>query len=274
VTTIIPYIGTIDYGNSSSKSYKNKAYIFGIHATQGDLTYLIEADLSHTKIDYKESSNPNINQNNLSLVYGEYSLDSFYRIGIHYAQTDDTQLNDAIIAIGTFGWYKYYGIDKLGYGSNAYLSYYKDAHNEEYLEQSLTIFQISPYLSYYHPINKNWGNTLALILNYEYSADFIQKDYSWLELSDTLYHQSFYMMFRISYGEQRAGIRNGGAVVFNNLDLIKNGAEIRFGYYLKPNATLNISYIQNSYREFDSSFSTITSDNSNDAVFVSYNYSF
>lgn len=274
VVTLLPYGGMIDYGSDSSKSFKDKATIFGAHVTVGDLSYLIEADYAHIDTKYKDSNIENLKQDDMSLVYGGYYTNFMYRIGAHYISTNDDQLKDGIVAIASLGGYNYFDYDKLSYGLEGYYSHYDKGHNENYTEKSIAIIQVTPYLSYYKSINVNWGNTLSLKMNYQLAGDYIQDTYSSYEISDTIFYKSFFTTLQVYTGEARTLVQDSGMTVFNTLDLMKNGYKVQLGYYITKDALISASYGMNEYREFDQTFSTITQDNINSIALVSLSYSF
>ena len=276
VVTVLPYGGMIDYGADSTKTFKDKATLLGVHATVGDLNYLVEADYAHIGTKYISSLNlEDLKQDDITLVYGQYYSSFMFRVGAHYVSTNDDQLKDGIIGIATLGGYNYYGYDKLSYGLEGYYSYYNKGHDEDYLtEKSIGIMQFTPYLSYYKAINTDWGNTVALKMNYQIASDYVDDSYSSYELSDTLFYKSFFTTLSAYTGESRTIVKDSGMTVFNTLDLMKDGWSVKLGYYFTKDAVFSLSYGENTYREFDQALSLITQDNTSSVALASFSYSF
>lgn len=274
VSTVLPYIATIDYGNDSTKSVKDRATLFGIHASQGDLSHLVEIDYSHIKTKYKDRAITDLSQDDISLAYGKYFPKFMYKVGLHYISTNDDQLNNAIVAITSVGGYKYIGYyDKVSYGLEGYYSYYKDGHDENYVAKKIGIFQATPYISYHKAINVNSANTFVVKGNFEYSSDYVKHNYASYEVSDTLFYKKFFTTLKVYGGEMRSGVKDGGFTVYNTLDLMKRGGEVKVGYYIKPNIVADISYGVNKYSEYDVA-GTITADNTNSVAVASLSYSY
>lgn len=270
VVTLTPYGGTIDYGNDATKSFKDKATLLGAHMSIGTLGYLVEADYSHIKTKYIDPTTPNLQQDDITLAYSKYYTNAMFKVGAHYINTNDKQLDDGIIGIIALGGYKYFGYDKLSYGLEGYYSYYKNGHDENYLRvKKINIFQETPYISYYKSINTNWGNTISFKANFQQANDYVKKSYTSYELSDTLFYKSLFATLTYYNGEMKTGIKDGGMTVFNTLDLMKNGYSAKLGYYFKKNIVANISYTQNTYTEY-----TFLRDNTNDVAIASVSYSF
>jgi len=270
VVTLTPYGGTIDYGNDATKSFKDKATLLGAHMSIGTLGYLVEADYSHIKTKYIDPTIPNLQQDDITLAYSKYYTNAMFKVGAHYINTNDKQLDDGIIGIIALGGYKYFGYDKLSYGLEGYYSYYKNGHDENYLRvKKINIFQETPYISYYKSINTNWGNTISFKANFQQANDYVKKSYTSYELSDTLFYKSLFATLTYYNGEMKTGIKDGGMTVFNTLDLMKNGYSAKLGYYFKKNIVANISYTQNTYTEY-----TFLRDNTNDVAIASVSYSF
>ena len=282
VTTILPYGGEIDYGADAQKTYKDKATLLGIHATYGDLSYLIEADYAHLQTKYiSEINHEDLKQNDFTLVYGKYYTNFMFRLGAHYVSTNDVELGDGYVGIATLGGYNYFGYDKLSYGTHLYYINYSDGHNENYEKKSISILQATPYISYYKSLYykamKFYGsNTVTLKGYFQNTDDFITKNYSTFEISDALLINKTLISAKYYNGKMRAGVKDSGMTVFNTLDEMKYGYELKVGYYFTPSAFLSASYAQNTYREFDEVLTSpnITKDNTNQVMLASFSYSF
>ena len=283
VATITPYGGYVDYGSDLDKSYKDHAQFYGASMTYGDLSYLIEADYMHFATKYKSDYDiRDMNQDDTLLVFGKYYSNFMFRVGIHYISTNDVQLDDGYIGILTLGGYKFLEKgSKFSYGLNTYYSYYEDGHDEKSdamndKTKSIGILQFSPYLSYYN-ISGDWSNTAELKGHFEFANDYDKSDYSSFELKDTVFYKSFYTSLKYYNGEMRTGVKNGGSVVYNTLDLMKNGYEVGMGYYFTKDVSLNAKYSQNTMREYDSANTQtreFDKDNTNSVYVVSLSYSY
>ncbi len=270
VTTVTPYGGTIDYGNDATKSFKDKATLVGAHMSIGTLAYLLEADYSRITTKYLDSTTPDLKQDDITLAYSKYNAKTMFKVGVHYINTNDKQLEDGIIGIVALGGYKYFGYDKLSYGVEGYYSYYKNGHDENYAEvKKINIFQETPYISYYKSIDINWGNTFVLKGNFQQAKDYVKTSYSSFEISDTIFYKSFFTTLKYYNGEMRTGVKDGGMTVYNTLDLMKSGYDIKLGYYISKSTVVSVSYAQNTYTEYG-----LVTDNTNSIAIASLNYSF
>ena len=269
VITLLPYGGMIDYGTDKSTSVKDSSILYGAHASVGTLNYLIEADYSHIDTTYKYSTISDLSQDDISLSYAHYSTNMMYKFGTHYINTSDEQLGNAIVGFLSLEGYNYFAYDKLSYGLNGFYSYYKDGHDENYTSKEIGIFQVTPYLSYYKALNINWGNTLLLKGYYQIAPNYIQKEYSSFEISDTILYRSLFLTLKYYDGEMRSGVKDGGFTVFNTLDLSKSGFNAKLGYYLTSAAIVSLSYAQNNYIEYG-----FSEENTNRVALASLSYSF
>ncbi len=270
VTTITPYGGTIDYGNDATKSFKDKATLVGAHMSIGTLEYLLEVDYSRITTKYLDSTTPDLKQDDITLAYSKYNAKTMFKVGVHYINTNDKQLEDGIIGIVALGGYKYFGYDKLSYGVEGYYSYYKNGHDENYVEvKKINIFQETPYISYYKSIDINWGNTFVLKGNFQQAQDYVKTSYSSFEISDTIFYKSFFTTLKYYNGEMRTGVKDSGMTAYNTLDLMKSGYDIKLGYYISKSTVVSVSYAQNTYTEYG-----LVTDNTNSIAIASLNYSF
>ena len=277
VVTLSPYMGMIDYSKDSSKSIKDSATVVGSSFSIGNLGYLFMVDYSHFDAKYKDSNTttPNIKQDDLTLAYGRYYDDFMFKVGYHYISTTDEQLGDANIFIASLGKYKWFGYDKLSYGLEGYYSYYNKGHDENYLVQkSVNVIQFTPYITFYKAFNLNLGNALTLKANYQITSDYLKKSYTSFEISDTIYYNSLFVTLKVYDGEMKTGIKDGGMVVFNTLDLMKTGYEAQVGYFINNKTSAALSYENNKYREYDQSAALITADAVNSIVVFSLSCSF
>jgi hypothetical protein len=269
VITVLPYRGIVNYGNDSTKSVKDRASLYGIHANIGNLSYLFEADYSHIVTQYKDKKLMDLTQDDLTLTYAKYSKKGMFKYGAHLISTTDNELGNGIVGILTLEDYRFFGYDKVEYGLNSFYSFYKKGHNEEYEPSAISIFQVSPYMTLYKAINLNWGNKFYIGANLQLADKYIQKEYSSYEISDTILYKSFFVTFSYYNGEMRTGVKDAGYTVFNTLDMMKDGLAVKLGYYIKKNMLLNLSYGENNYIEYEKN-----QENKNNTTILSFKYGF
>ena len=274
IVTVMPYGGTINYDGDPQKSIKDKATIFGAYASVGNLEYLLEANFSHLNTKYKYSSIPDLNQNDITISYGKYYKNFMFRIGDHYVSTSDNQLGDGNIVMATLGGYFWDGSSKFSYGLEGYYSNYSNGHDEAFIKKSIAITQFTPYLAYHTEINERLKNTLTLKLNYQIAPDYIQDRYSSFEISDTVAYDSFYATLKYFNGEMRSGVIDSGMLVFNTLDLVKSGFDLKLGYHITREAAVTLSYGRNNYQEYDELNTSLREEGSSSVILASFSYRF
>jgi hypothetical protein len=269
VVTILPYSATISYDKDTAKSVKDRAVLFGTYASFGNLNYLVELDYSHINTTYKDRTQDNLNQDDITLLYGKYYKKSSYKVGIHHISTNDVELGDGNILIASAGGYSWVGYDKYSYGLDGYYSIYKNGRDENNVAKTVNIVQFTPYFSFYKAFSINTKNTIAFKVNYQIAGDYVTKDYLSYEVSDTFYYKSFFTTLKAFDGEMRTGVKDGGMTVYNTLDLLKNGYGVKLGYYISKNAIFSASYDVNYYEE-----SGLTREGVNSVVSASFSYNF
>jgi len=277
VVTVLPYAGLVDYDSSSSKSAKDKATLLGMHATIGTLEYLVEVDYSHLTTEYKDSSIEDLSQDDITLAYGKYYDNFMFRIGDHYINTNDDILGDGNIVMATLGGYKWDKNDKYSYGVESFYSLYSDGQDENdplSTNKSINILQFTPYFSFYKYFDKDKTNTLTLKLNYEIAPDYEDDSYTSFEIADTFGYKSFFTTLKYYGGEMRTGVRDSGFTVFNTLDLIKDGVDIKLGYYITPNATVSLSYAKNNSEEYDIVSQAMLDEGSYSVTVATFSYTY
>jgi len=72
----------------------------------------------------------------------------------------------------------------------------------------------------------------------------------------------------------RTGVKDGGATVMNSLDLMKDGFDVKMGYYLSASAIISLSYGENNYQEFTAFPASLLDDGTNSVTVATLNYSF
>jgi len=274
VATVLPYSGIIEYGNDTTKSAKDRAELWGIYTSVGNLGYLFEVNYSHIHTRYNNTDIEALSQDDITIAYGKYFSNFMFKLGIHYINTNDKQLDNGFIVISQIGGYRYIDKNKFNYGLEVYYSHYNDGHNESYEQTGVNIYQITPYFSYHKFIHSELSNTVTLKANLQIANDYLDDTYSSFELSDTVTYKNFFTTFKGYTGEMRTGIKDGGMTVYNTLDLMKHGFDIKLGYYINRQTTIAVNYGQNTYREFDETFSTIIRDNTNWVAVATLSYTF
>jgi len=270
VSTIVPYAGYINYDNNQQKSIKDSAKFGGLYVSKGDLSYLLEFSYTYLDIKYKDSSISDLKQHDVFLAYSKYYPKFMIKGGIHYINNNDNiDLGGGETAIFAIGGYNWFGYNKLSYGLETYYSYYSDGKDENNLQKNVGVAQITPYISYSKAININTRNIISLKVNYIYAKDYMKKNYTSFEVSDTLYYKKFYASVKYYDGEMRSGVKDGGMNVYNTLDLMKNGGGVKLGYYIKPRLTMDVSYDINNFKEHN-----LVTDGGNSVAVLSLSYSY
>jgi len=118
VITVTPYMGEINYDNNPHKSVKDYSTMYGLYTSIGTLKYLLELNYSKFITKYKTSPVPiaDLNQDDITIAYGYYFPRFMLRTGIHYINTNDTQLGNGVIGFASIGGYNFIGYDKYSYG--------------------------------------------------------------------------------------------------------------------------------------------------------------
>lgn len=248
--TIAPNFGTIAYDTSANKSAKEKTLFGGFYASIGDLSYLSEFSYEYMDTRYKDTTITDLKQHDIAFMYSKYYASYMFKGGLHYINTNDTILGDGITLATALGGYKFKNYDKYSYGVEGYYSNYNNGHNEDGVQKSISIVQLTPYFGFYKTINSNNKNSFNLKFNYQITSNYTQKSYSSLEVSDTYYYKRLFSTIQAYLGKMKTGIRGGGMVVYNTLDLEKNEYSLRLGYYLKSNFIVSANYTIDSYREY------------------------
>jgi len=270
VISVVPYIGYINYDANIKKSIKNSSKLGGIYTNIGTLNYLLEFNYSYLNTEYKtQITDINLEQNDFTLNYASYNPSFMYKFGVHYTNTNDIVLGNAIVLVGSVGGYTYKWYDKYSYGLDMYYSFYKNGRDEQtklfdanfnYIKGSFTnIIQFSPYFSYFDSISINTSNLIYINLDYQYAFNYVQKNYLSVNIGDTFYYKSFFLDVSGYKGEMRSGVKNGGLAVYNSLNLMKYGAMLKVGYYLTPAFVANVSYSTNLYQEYSLNEDTLNS---------------
>ena len=254
VIKVVPFAGAISYSDDSEKSIKESSSLVGLYTNSGTLDYLLEFSYSHLDTTYRSDENlSNLQQHDISLIYGKYFQDYMFRVGVHYTQTNDTILGNGIIAVLGIGSYKNIVYDRLTYGVEGYFSIYENRINENSSRSSsnlLGIFQLTPYFTYFKSISTTMSNQISLKGNFQVADSYAQKEYLSYELRDTFYYKSLFLELYFYGGEMKSGVKDTGLSVYNSLDLIKSGYSAKVGYYINTDLITTFSYGVNSYKEY------------------------
>ena len=270
ITTVKPYTGYIIYDTDGAKSTKDSGVLGGVYLSHGDLDYLMEFDVGYTQVKYKSSTgNSDITQLDMTLAYSKFYTNYMLKGGLHYINSTDVALGNGIAFIGAVGGYKWVGYDKYSYGLEAYYTYYADAQNSTGGTQKVNLFQLTPYLTYSKAININTRNNIDFRVNHIIANDYTQTSYTAYQISDTLFYKKFFLTARVSFGEMKSGLLDGGHTAYNTKDLIKSGYGIKLGYIAKPNLSFDIGFASNIVQE-----DGLTTEGTTSVVSASLNYTF
>ena len=278
VKTVIPYGGYIEY--DSSRSSKDNSKFGGIYTSVGNLSYLFELAYSYIDTKYKNSTQENLRQHDITMKYGKYYKDFTWNIGLHFINNNEKEsyrdLGDGYVAIFGIDRYKWYGYDKLTYGVDVYFSRYADAHNDKSSANTTTIdlWQFTPQIIYSKAINLNTRNTIVLKGNYIKADDYKDTSYTSYEVSDTIGYKRFFTTLKFNGGEMKSGVKDGGFTVYNTKDLLKNAYSIKLGYYFTKKLEADVSYTSNHYQEYDAANLRLLPEGSSSIAVISMRYSY
>jgi len=269
VTTILPYVATLDYTNNANESAKKDGLIGGIYYSYGNLDYLFEMNYSHTNINYKDSNFKDLKQDDFTIAYSGYDTNWKYKAGYHYVSSNDNDLGDGHIFIVEVGGYQFYGYDKFSYGLEGYYSIYNDGHDENNIQKTIDAYQFTPYIGYSKAININTRNDIEFKLNYIIANDYEKDSYTSYEIKDILYYKSLYITLRAYGGKMKTGVKDGGFIVYNTKDLYKDGYSVKLGYFIDKNFSVSARYGRNNFEEFG-----MSGEASNDVALFTLKYSY
>lgn len=259
VNVIKPYTAVINYDTDSANSLKNKGTLSGAYYSRGNLGYLLEIDASYTQIEYKDPTTDSIKQSDATIMYSKYYPKYMLKGGLHYLNTSDTVMGNAMTLIAGISGFKWKYYDKITSGIDLY--YTKFA--------SIDVAQISPYFVYSKAININTRNNLAVKLNYIYADSYTQKNYTSIEITDTLLYKRFILTTQAYFGEMKSAVRDGGFTLFNTQDLLKSGYSLKVGYIATKKLSFQLGYSVNNFVE-----DGLTNDTQNSVAVVSATYNF
>lgn len=281
VLGLMPYIGTIKYDNSSSKSLKNDASFLGLEASVGDKEYLLEAAYRYTNISYKDSLNiQDLKQHDLTMIYHAKYSSYALKVGAHYINNNEAtsfkDLGSGYIGIAGLEGYNFFDEDKFTYGVDAYYSVYPYAHDDttSSYTQLIDIVQFTPYVEYSMVVNPSVRNDLSLKLNAIASTQYKDPGYLSFELSNTFVYENFFAVVKIFAGEMKSGVVDGGLQVINTKDLYTSSYSAKVGLYLAPTLALDASYTMNDYQEYNANTLTLAPEGHNSVAIVSLSYSY
>ena len=274
VTKLVPYYGYMSYSQDINSSIKDNTTLGGIYASVGDLSYLIEANYAYVQTQYKrELGFEDLFQHDMTLTYAKYFKNFMYKFGGHYIYTNDIVLGNGAVVIASVGGYNFLGYDKLSYGVNGYYSFYLNGRNEENFSftdsQTISVMQVTPYLSYFHSMGLYMSNLLSFELHYQYAPDYLQQTYLSYGVSDRFYYKKLYLELSAYNGQMRSGVKRGGVAVINSLDLQKYGASLSLGYFFNSSVVMSASYSKNVFLEYAQ-----TQDGSNAIYLATLSYRF
>jgi hypothetical protein len=248
VSTIVPYYGNIEYGDEGHRKDGN---LYGVYASRGDLSYLMEFSYLHNVINDKQSQNASLEQDEFTFVYGHYFTDISYKLGLHYIHTDDLDLGDGYTLIAGVSKWKWFDYDKLTYGADFYNSYYSDGRDLSGRQTPIYVNQLTPHISYLKSFGKNSSNLFSIKANYEYVPLFLDDhSYTSYEFHNTFYYKDFSMGAGLFKGRMRVGIQDNGMTIFNLKDVQTGGYRANVSYDFNKKFNANLAYIRSEYDEF------------------------
>jgi hypothetical protein len=242
VITISRYDELINYHKNANMSLVEGVKIGGIYASYGNLNYLLEADFSHTHVDFKKNFISDFTQDDYSFLASRYYPMFMYRVGIHSIKTDDVDLGDATIFIASLQKYQTQEKSKLTYGTDFYLSHYKKGYNKKGELGKIDIYQFSPFVSYFKIINSNTTNSVKMTLTDINTNAYKQQNYFSYALEDAVTYQKITTKIKGYKGEKKSSIEDDGRTVYNTKDLMKYGYGAQLSYALTSNFSINLSY--------------------------------
>lgn len=248
VSTIVPYYGTLEYGDRGSRKDGN---LYGVYASRGNLSYLTEFSYLHNVINDKVNSSSDIIQDEFTFIYGHYFTDISYKLGLHYTHTNDEALGDGYTLIAGLSKWKWFGYDKFTYGADFYNSYYSSAHDLSGRPGPIYVNQLTPHISYHKSFGENSSNLFSIKANYEYVPLFLRdRSYTSYEFHNTFNYRNFSVGAGLFKGEMRVGIQDNGMTVFNLRDIQTGGHRANISYDFNKKFNANLSYIKSEYDEF------------------------
>jgi hypothetical protein len=328
VISVLPYAGDIKYDDDKTKSAKDTAKIYGMHASIGSLSYLVEVDYakftakfkntategsgqkkgliipgtdtdtdtgtgadtgttpgantntgSGTKSDSGTKSNTatatdDLDQDDITITFSKYFSNWMFKIGNHNISTNDPLLEDGNVIITAVGGYTFNWYSKFSYGLEGYYSTYSDGQDELNDSKSISIIQYTPYFSFFKSFSINLKNNISVKYNYQQASDYVKDNYESYEISDTIYYKNFFTSLKYYDGKMRTGVKDGGFTVMNSLDLMKDGFDVKMGYYLSANSIIALSYGENNYQEFTAYPASLLDDGTNSVATLTFNHSF
>jgi hypothetical protein len=272
--TILPFSLSADiltinpfsvYLNSDKNSIKDGGTINGVYLSNGNLGYLNEFIYTHTDIKYKNSTQ-NLVQDELTMKYTKFFLNSAYTIGVHTNTTEDVDLqNGTTLILGTKRW-EYFGYKKLSYGMNIYQSLYRNGTDLNGMKKNINITSLSANLDYYIPFN-NFSNYTSIKYHNEMATTY-EKNYSAFEITNIFYFEKYHNI-KLNYliGELQTGVLDNGNTVYNSKDIIKNITKIEYNYQYSDHLKVGVGYSNTTYDEFN-----FKENLSNDSIVLNLDY--
>ena len=149
VTSVVYYTGDLKYDEDKTKSVKDTAKIYGVHASIGSLSYLIEADYAKFTAKFKNTAVAELDQSDIALTFSKYFSNWMFKIGNHNISTNDPLLEDGNVIITAVGGYTFNWYSKFSYGLEGYYSKYSDGQDELNVRKAISITQYTPYFSFF-----------------------------------------------------------------------------------------------------------------------------
>ena len=268
-TSVVPYRASVTYDKKPTASIANTAKIIGLYMGNGNDEYKLEIDVAKTDIKYKYDSIQNLKQSDLSIIYNRYINKYFVKIGLHHIETTDNDLGNADTLIVALGRYHNTQEGTYTYTIEGFYSYYKRGHNEFGTKEAIKILQISPSFNFYKRISSTLSTKFGFQINYQKANQYYTHRYFSYKMENTFYYKKFFATLQYYAGEMKSGVEGGGTVVYNSKDLLKNRYNIKVGYTLNDNISMNVGYEKDLLREYGKLEDSISKMST-----VSVNYTF
>ena len=240
VLTLSKYDERIHYYKNDAYSMVEGASINGFYVSYGDIDYLLEFDISHTHVDFKQNYINDFNQDDYTAMFSGYYPEFMYKFGVHFIDTDDLNLGNGMVLVGGVALYDKNQYAKVGVDS--YWSHYQEGYTYKGTKGVVDIYQVSPYLEYTHIVSKNFRNNIKSTLTYINSAAYEQEDYISYAIEDTIFFKMVQLKAKAYTGEMKSAVTDGGLTVYNTKDLMKKGYGFALGYNLTNAFKINLSY--------------------------------
>jgi len=246
------FAGKMEYDNSIEKSNRDNGVFYGVDAIFEEPNFALEGRIEKTDISYKSSLDINDTEEYDTTILAHFGMDSNirYTAGMHYISTDDEQLYNGGTAI--FKASKIIGTETqyAAIGSELFVTHFEKGHDELGTAKAVTIGQITPFFKIYQEFYSGLTTRIKASLSLQKTDSYQKQDYSLYEISFGGNYKNIDMSFYIFGGEARTNLRDGGRILYNTLDLQKNGIGIKVGYEITKHVAVFASYQERTFEEY------------------------